>query len=252
LVDIANHTSGLPSSSRDFPASVMDSLKKLDLPGQIAFYQRYNQDSLLIDLHHLKIDTIPGTKYHYNGNAMMILVLLLERIYHQPYETVVTQYLKTRFNMYDTRTRVPLKQLGRFMQGYDSNGAPVQWFFHINQRDTDINTTLFYAGGPSMNSTMNDMLKYLKAQVEETDPAVKLTHQLTWGPKPGDFAIGLNWMYDLENGVKDYYHSGHTGLGFNTVCEFYPTERLGFMIVVNDNINQDKVSQLESDIHKAL
>jgi hypothetical protein len=59
-------------------------------------------------------------------------------------------------------------------------------------------------------------------------------------------------MLDLENGVKDFYHDGHTGIGFNTLCEFYPSEQLGFMIVVNDNIGQDKVSDLETAIHKAL
>jgi CubicO group peptidase (beta-lactamase class C family) len=252
LVDIANHTSGLPASMRNSPTTLMDSVKKLALSQQIQFFARYNQDSLLMDLHQLKIDTIPGTKYRYNGNAMMILIFLLERIYHQPYEVLLTQYLKSHLGMYDTRTRIPVKQIGRFIQGYDQNGVAVRWLDLKNSRDTDVNTNLFYTGGPSMNSTMKDMMKYLKAQIEDTDPAIRLTHQLTWGANPKDFAIGLNWMYDLEDGVKDYYHSGHTGIGFNTLCEFYPTEHLGFMIMVNDNISQDKVSQLETDLHKAL
>jgi CubicO group peptidase (beta-lactamase class C family) len=252
LVDLASHTSGMPNSAHDFPASVMDSVKKLPLPGQLDFFLRYTQDSLLRDLHNFKIDTIPGTKYRYNGNAMEVLILLLERIYKQPYETLVTNYLKTHLGMYDTRTRIPVVQLSRFIQGYDGNGDAIKWVDLKTNTSPDINTNLFYPGGPSMNSTMNDMMKYLQAQLTERDPAVKLSHQLVWGNNPKDFAIGLNWMYDLEDGVKDYYHSGHTGIGFNTVCEFYPTEQLGFMIVVNDIISQDKVSQLENEIHKAM
>jgi CubicO group peptidase (beta-lactamase class C family) len=252
LVDLANHTSGMPNAARDFPVSLMDSVKKLALPGQLNFFLRYNQDSLLKDLHHFKIDTIPGTKYRYNGNAMEVLILLLERIYKQPYEMIVTKYLKTHLNMFDTRTRIPVKQLGRFIQGYNGDGVAVKWYDLKINRDTDINTNLFYPGGPSMNSTMNDMMKYLRAQITENDPAIKLTHQLTWGNNPKDFAIGLNWMFDLEDGVKDFYHSGHTGIGFNTLCEFYPTKGVGLMIVVNDNISQDKVSKLENDIHKAM
>ena len=252
LVDIASHTSGLPGSMREFPARINDSLKTLDLPAQIQFFQKYNQDSMLRDLHYLKLDTIPGTKYHYNGNAMMILTLLLERIYHQPYEALVTHYLKTHLNMYDTRTRIPVKQFARFIQGHNDDGVPVKWLAVSSKKQKDINTTMFYAGGPSMNSTMNDMMKYLKAQIKATDPAIKLSHKLTYGPNPKEFAIGLNWMYDLEDGVKDYYHSGHTGIGFNTICEFYPDEQTGFMIVVNDNISQDKVSKLENDLHKAI
>jgi CubicO group peptidase (beta-lactamase class C family) len=252
LVDIANHTSGLPSSPRIFPQAVKDSLKQLPFPRQFEFYQRYNQDSLLADMHNYKIDTIPGTKYRYNGNAMMILILLLERIYHEPFETLVTKYLKTTLHMYDTRTRIPAGEMKRFMQGYNDKGIAINWYDPAINTGPDINTTMFYAGGPSMNSTMNDMMKYVDAQVDNTDPAIQLTHQLTFGANPKEFAIGLNWMYDLEDGVKDYYHDGHTGIGFNTLCEFYPTERLGFMIVVNDNVSQDKVAQLETDLHKAL
>jgi len=252
LVDLANHTSGMPNAARDFPVSLMDSVKKLALPGQLNFFLGYNQDTLLKDLHHFKIDTIPGTKYRYNGNAMEVLVLLLERIYKQPYEMLVTNYLKTHLNMYDTHTRIPVKQLGRFIQGYNGDGMAAKWYDLKINKDTDINTNLFYPGGPSMNSTMNDMMKYLRAQIDESDPAIKLTHQLTWGNNPKDFAIGLNWMFDLEDGVKDYYHAGHTGIGFNTLCEFYPAEGVGLMIVVNENVSQDKVSQLENDIHKAM
>jgi CubicO group peptidase (beta-lactamase class C family) len=203
LVDIANHTSGMPSSPRDLPAKLTDSIHKLPLSKQIKYYSTYNQDSLLRDLHHFKIDTIPGTKYRYNGNAMMVLMLLLERIYHQPYEELVTHYLRIHLQLYDTRTQVPEDQFGRFIQGYDKDGQPQQY----------VNTKMFF-GGPSMNSTINDMLGYLKANIEEKDPAIRLTHQLTWGSNPKDFAIGLNWMFDLEDGEKDYYHDGHTGIGF--------------------------------------
>ncbi len=252
LVDLANHTSGLPGSAREFPASVMDSITKLSLPKQLHFFLGFNQDTLLKDLHKFKIDTIPGTKYRYNGNAMEVLILLLERIYKQPYEILVTQYLETHLSMLYTRTRIPVNQLGRFIQGYNGEEKPVKWYDLEINKGADINTNLFYPGGPSMNSTMNDMMKYLQAQLKGNDPAIKLTQQLTWGNNPKDFAIGLNWMFDREDGVNDYYHEGHTGIGFNTLCEFYPTRHLGFMIVVNDNIGQDKVSQLEKDVYKEL
>jgi CubicO group peptidase (beta-lactamase class C family) len=198
-------------------------------------------------MHRFKLDTVPGTKYDYNGNAMMVLIFLLERIYQQPYEQLVTHYLKTHLDMDDTRTIVPAGHLNRFIQGYNTDGKPVEWF--DPETNHSVNTDLYYLGGPSMNSTMSDMLKYLKANIEEKDPAVRLTHQVTWGD-PKTFAVGLNWMIDLENGVKDFYHDGHTRIGFNTLCEFYPAEQLGFMIVVNDNIGQSKVSDLETAIHK--
>ncbi|MDF2431748.1 MAG: hypothetical protein JWP44_1379, partial [Mucilaginibacter sp.] len=229
LVDLANHTSGMPTVARELPDAQMASLKKLPLPEQLNFCLAYTEDSLLKDLHHFKIDTIPGTKHRYNGNAMEVLILLLERIYNQPYETLVTKYLKTNLDMVDSRTRVPVNQMGRFLQGYNAEGIAVQWYDPEINKGNDVNTNLFFLGGPSMNSTMDDMMKYLQAQLAESDPAIKLSHQLTWGSNPKEFAIGLNWMFDLEDGVKDYYHAGHTGLGFNTLCEFYPTQGIGLM-----------------------
>lgn len=251
LADIASHTSGLPKSSRDFPEKVMDSIKRLSLPGQLHFFEMYNQDTLMHDMHNFRLDTLPGTKYDYNGNAMTILILLLERIYHQPYEQLVTNYLKTHLGLYDTRTKIPVDQLGRFIQGYKDASRPVQWYDLKNYPAGVINTNLFYPGGPSMNSTMSDMLKYTISNVQEKDPAIKLAHQQTYLNSDGT-GIALGWMFGESNGKRYFYHSGKTGLGFSTLCSVYPGENLGFMILVNDTLNQDNVSDLMNTIKGAV
>ncbi|HEY4876667.1 MAG TPA: serine hydrolase domain-containing protein [Puia sp.] len=240
LVNLANHTSGISKSLHNFPKAVSDSLKKLPLVEQINFYSRFNQDSLLEDLHHIKLDTIPGTKYHYNGSTMMLLILLLERIYHEPYEQIVTSYLQTHLNMYDTKTIISAEEIKRFAQGYDNKNQP-QPYFNFKG----------FADAPSMNSTINDMLKYIEANLSEKDKAIKLTHQLTWGKKDG-FGLGLAWMIDTDNGVKYIYHSGSTRIGFNTLCLFYPGKDYGVIIIVNDNISEQKVGDIENKITAEL
>jgi CubicO group peptidase (beta-lactamase class C family) len=251
LIDIANHTSGLPKSSRNFPAKIMDSIKNLSLPKQLDFFAMYNQDTLMKDMHNFKLDTIPGTKYEYNGNAMTILILLLERIYHQPYEQLVTNYLNNHLGLYDTRTKVPVNQLNRFIQGYKDASRPVQWYDLKVNKTNEINTNLFYPGGPSMNSTMSDMLKYVIANVKETDPAIKLSHKNTFSQSDST-GLGLSWMIRNNNGKRSLYHSGRTGIGFSTLCVVYPEDRIGIMILVNDNLSQDNVSILGDKIRMAL
>src|ERR1700722_7462880 len=240
LVNLANHTSGISKSLHNFPKAVSDSLKKLPLVEQINFYSRFNQDSLLEDLHHIKLDTIPVTKYHYNGSTMRLLILLLERIYHEPYEQIVTSYLQTHLNMYDTKTIISAEEIKRFAQGYDNKNQP-QPYFNFKG----------FADAPSMNSTINDMLKYIEANLSEKDKAIKLTHQLTWGKKDG-FGLGLAWMIDTDNGVKYIYHSGSTRIGFNTLCLFYPGKDYGVIIIVNDNISEQKVGDIENKITAEL
>jgi CubicO group peptidase (beta-lactamase class C family) len=240
LVDLANHTSALPNQFHTFPQSILDSIGKLDRAAQGNYFNGYNQNSLLADLHNIKPDTIPGFKYQYNGNAMLLLMLLVERIYHQPYEQIVTHYLQKNLGMYHTKTLLTDSEIKQMAQGYDNHNQPQRY---INYQG--------FTGGPSMNSTISDMLTYIEANIIEKDKAIKLTHQLTWGKENG-FALGLGWMMDTYNGERYTYHDGHTGIGFNTHCIFYPKQKLGFIIIVNDNISQDKVSGVEDAIKADL
>jgi hypothetical protein len=96
------------------------------------------------------------------------------------------------------------------------------------------------------------MLTFLEANLAEKDKAIKLTHQRTWGNSKG-FAIGLGWMMNqTDTGERYIYHDGQTGIGFNTHCIFYPESKIGIIIIVNDIIDQDKVSGLERNIKLAL
>jgi CubicO group peptidase (beta-lactamase class C family) len=251
LVDLANHTSGMPRSPREVPEAMSDSISRLPLTTQVRLLRLYTQDSLLQDMHHFRIDTIPGTKYRYNGNAMMVLVVLLERIYHQPFEQLATHYLQTHLHLFDTRTAIPAGQMSRFAQGYGDSGRAIQWFDASDHSQRYATTLIFNSGGPSMNSTMTDMLKFTEANLVERDPAIRLTHQLTWRDSTG-FAVGLNWMSNLYNGERYFYHSGHTAIGFNTLCTLYPREHLGIVIFVNDNVDQDRVSEVERTVRAAL
>ncbi len=90
FVNLANHTSGLPTTFRKFSPAIQDSLRKLNMAQQVHFFSLYNEDSLLSDLHSVKLDTLPGTKFQYNTAAMELLEALLERIYKKPYEEIIT------------------------------------------------------------------------------------------------------------------------------------------------------------------
>ena len=177
------------SSSDLQPQTILDSINKLDRASQGNYFNSYNEDSLLSDLHHVMPDTIPGFKYKYNGNAMLLLELLIERIYKRPFEQVVTHYLQNNLGMYHTKTLLTDNEIKQLAQGYDNNNIAQRY---INYKG--------FTGGPSMNSTINDMLIYLQANLDEKDSAVKLTHELTWGGKNG-FALGLGHRATVLGGV---------------------------------------------------
>jgi len=240
LVDLANHTSGLPTPIHEFSKPVMDSVAQLNMQQVMRWLARYTADSLLSDLHRIKPVTIPGTRYHYSGDGMMLLILLLERIYNRPYEDLITAYLKEHLLMRDTRTLLSADDRKRLVQGYDEKDKAPMY--------EDLRG---YSGGPSMNSTLGDMIKYLKANLSEKDKAVVLSHRRTRG-NPDGFGIGLAWMIDYENKVRYIYHDGHTRIGFNTLFLFYPEKDYGVVILVNDNIGQNQVGEIENEITRDL
>ena len=240
LVDLANHTSGLPASFHNYPAGAMNALKEKSLTEQAAFFATYNQDSLLHDLHQLKPDTTPGTKFRYNSSAYMLLTLILERIYQKPYQDIVTSYLQKNLGMSQTKPVLDDVELKNGAQGYDRNDNPVAY---INLKG--------YFIGPTMNATVRDMLLFIDAQLAGKDPAIRLTHRQTFG-KPDGFGLGLGWMMNTEDGRRYLYHDGNTKIGFNTLCTIYPKQQLGIIIIVNDVTSQEKVGQLENTIRKLI
>lgn len=231
LVHLANHTSGLPGSFSAFP---YDSIGKLSSDAQFAYFENYKKDSLFKDLHQITPETTPGTSYHYNSNAFHILIAILERLYHRSYEQVLTDYLSTHLAMRDTKNNLSSAEAKRVVQGYNDRGEPMP---HYNNPQT-------MTGGPGLNSTLDDMLLYVSANLVEKNKALKVTHKTTWGD-PKSFAVGLGWMMNTNcRGDRYMYHSGRSR-GCHSLITFYPNRKSGMVILVNETVNQGRLFVLE-------
>ncbi len=240
VVQLANHTSGLPGVIRDLYPEEKIKLRELSFAGQANYLSHYNADSLQQDLHHVIPDTIPGTRYRYNTNGVMLLQYILERVYSCGYKKLITEYLQTRLGLHHITPILDRKQMKLAAQGYTKDAKPQSY----------VNLEGYYIG-PSINATMHDLLGYVRAQLDELDPAIRLSHQLTW-TGPNGFAVGLNWMSNTENATRYFYHEGNTKLGFNSLCTIYPMKQLGIFIIANDVHSQEKIGQMENTIHNAV
>jgi CubicO group peptidase (beta-lactamase class C family) len=209
LVDLANHTSALPAMSREYDDIYLDSISKLKPAAFREFYRVYTVDSLFRDMHRFTLDTVPGTKYRYNGNAMMVLIAILQRVYHTPYNELVTSFLKKELGMADTKPQLNAKEEKRLIAGHDENGKALT-FIPDNG----------FRAAPSMISTPADMLKYAAANLSGKNAAISLSHKITF-TKPDGMSLGLSWMLDKEdNGLPFIMHTGRDGFGFTSLC--YP------------------------------
>ncbi|WP_170172659.1 serine hydrolase domain-containing protein [Hymenobacter rigui] len=240
FVDLANHTSGLGGASRLYAPATKERLGKLNLADRVAHYSHYTADTLLHDLHGLRLESKPGTTYRYTGVGMLVLQLLLERVYQQPYEQLVTRYVKTRFGMHDTKRVLSAKEQQRYAIGYARPELPQA---HVNYTG--------YWGGPNLSSTPADLMKYLRANLAEREPAVRLAHQRTRGTAP-EFGLGLGWMLNSDaDGNRRIYHDGSSP-GYNTRFVLYPEQDLGIVILVNENISQARLTEMEEFLKQEL
>jgi CubicO group peptidase (beta-lactamase class C family) len=204
-------------------------------------YKHFNADSMLSRMHHFAVDTLPGTRYVYNGNAMSVLILLLEKIYHEPYEQLLTHFLLTHVGMFQTSSEFSAANMNKFPQGYNGHGQAMP-IIALSQ----------FITSPSVNSTVHDMLKYIQANLDEKDPAIKLTHRVTFDDNNGT-VIGLNWMMGKDDdGTLNIFHLGQTSAGFTSLCVFYPEEKTGYIIFVNDMISQGRLFDLEHYIRQEI
>lgn len=237
VADLANHTSAMPALSRDYSDKFMESLSNAKPETLSHFFEEYTADSLFKDMHHFKLDTIPGTKYRYNGNAIMVLIAILQRVYHRPYPELITAYLKRHYNMVHTRTQLTKIEEHEIIPGHDETGKVPPLVIDKGFR-----------AAPTMLSTPEDMLKFVKANLDKKDKATSLSHQVTF-TKPDGMQLGLNWMMGKEdNGLRYIMHTGRDGFGFTALCYMYPDKQAGIMIMVNDSTGEGAVTDLKDVI----
>jgi len=240
LVDLANHTASLPGTSHVYPKALGDSLRALALVPRLGYYNRYSADSLLADLHHLRPTALPGTTYRYNNLGPLILQLLLERVYQQPYEQLLTRYVQQHFGLRDTKRVLSAREQARYATGYET---PQRGQVPVNYTG--------YWGGTTLTSTPADLLRYAQANLAARDPAVRLAHQPTT-TLPEGYAVGLVWRLDTDAaGSRRIYHSGHFP-GYNTWLAAYPGQDVAVVLLVNDNISQDRLTELGQQLKLAL
>lgn len=236
LVNLANHTSGLPNWTINRP----DSLDNLQPFNQHLFYEKYTLNDLLRDLHNIKLDTVPGIRFNYSAAGINTLIIILQNIYSKPFEQLTREYFGARFGMRDTKKTLTKSEINRFVTGYDERRYAVPFFLQ--------NTA---ALGPGLVSTVQDMLKYISYNLQEKSEAVKLSHQHIY-TLVNDYALALCWMLNKNwQGDNYVFHNG-SGWGCISACTIYPTKSTGFIIFVNEKVSQERVGALERNLSSAL
>ena len=212
LQDLLDHRSGLPLSLPETNENSLAVLAQLK--------RNYSRRDFYNDLHKIKLTAIPGGETtQYSNAAVQLASFILERIYGMPYETLLKTRILTPLGMDATCLSASCSPTANVAVGYVGKDKPAP----------DDSTPLEAAG--ALKSTLNDMLKYARWQLEEKDPAVKLTHQPLF--TSGDYSAGLNWQIMRSNEKRIIWQSGNFP-GFHSLCVSLMSSKIAVVVLSND------------------
>jgi serine-type D-Ala-D-Ala carboxypeptidase/endopeptidase len=217
LWHLLNHNSGLPFALPDIPENRPPFPP---VPPEVARRIRaYGRADFQRDLHAVTIASLPGSGFSYSNAAVTLLSHILERLYRRPFEALVKAEIAGPLGMRDTFVVPTPEQAKRAAPGYDEHGVPAP----------PIDDSLLGAG--ALRSTVADMLGYARWQMEERDPAVRLSH----APHPisGKFSVGLNWQMMIDGSRRRIWQEGSMP-GYVSMCALLPHSRIALVAFANE------------------
>lgn len=221
LLNLSNHTSGLPSLPTNFQAQW-----PYDKSNP---YKYYNKQLLFTYLKTCRLNNEPGTTYAYSNVAVGLLGVILGKISGKPYEQMVQEVITVPLQMKSTVQHLSRILADRFVTVYDDQGEVTRaWDFDA------------LAAAGALRSTINDLAIYAKANMATDDSklskAFQLTHQVTF--KNSDTPIALGWHIIKVGGVDYTYHNGGT-YGSSSFLAFNTEKKLAVIVLSNASESTD-------------
>lgn len=221
LADLLDHRSGLPFVLPDRPELQPDYTGD-PTPWSTRVSnatKNYSRQDFFADLHKIKLTSAPGTEFKYSNAAAQLVGYILERIDGEPYEVLLKRNILQPLGMKETTITVAPAQRPHLANGYDKDG----------KRMPPFPDQLQAAGG--IKSSVSDLLKYVRWEIEEKDEAVKLSHQPQF--TSGKYAAGLNWQMMSTSDERLIWQEGNME-GFNSLCLAIPELKLGLVVLANE------------------
>jgi D-alanyl-D-alanine-carboxypeptidase/D-alanyl-D-alanine-endopeptidase len=215
LANLAEQNSGLPALPTNFFVST-------DTGGAFGSYSTADLAEFLAGY---SLPRAPGASFEYSNLGVGLLGLVLANHAGVSYEALVREIVLQPLEMDSTGVSLtPAMQEVRVV-GHDLQKRPVP----------DGAVSEPFAGAGSLESSMQDMLKFLAANLRA--PETELDRAMHHAQQPradaGSGKIGLNWLRStLSGGVGVVYHTGST-TGFSSFIGFDPDRHVGVIMLAN-------------------
>jgi CubicO group peptidase (beta-lactamase class C family) len=214
LVDLATHTSGLPT----LPSNIAP--KEPDNP-----YADYTVASLFQFLSSYELKRDIGAQFEYSNMGVGLLGQALARRAGTDYEALVRARITGPLKMENTRIALSPEMKSRLAVGHNGARQPVgNW---------DLPT---FAGAGALRSDARDMLTFIAAHLGYVESplgpamaAMTKVRRAGGGPRTD---VALAWMVAKREGREIFWHNGGTG-GYRSFMGYDPKSRVGVVVLSN-------------------
>src|SRR5450432_147563 len=223
LLDLSTQTSGLPRLPDNFtPKNPLNPYADYSVEQMYAFLSSY---TLTRDI---------GSKYEYSNLGVGLLGHILTLRSGTDYETLVRTRICQPLKMESTNIKLTPEMQGHLAGGHNPALLPVpNW---------DLPTL---AGAGALRSTVNDMLKFVAANLGlNKSPllaAMQMAHQSRRDTGIPDLEIGLGWHILKKFDSVVVWHNGGTG-GYHSFIGFDPKARKGVVVLSNSTNDIDDIA----------
>ena len=226
LFELATHTSGLPR----LPHRIRWlALKEPENP-----YASFSVEDLHAALSRTWLGWPRARRFRYSNFGGGLLGHALTTHSGLTYEQLVTERICRPLGLEDTLVVVPPGKRGRAAQGHGSGGEPVP--------DWELPAL---PGAGALRSTINDLLRFLRANLDPPDSRLGRAIELCQAPQvtvSKTMAAGLGWqIWSLSQAPGPMvWHNGGTG-GFFSFLGFVSQSRTAVVVLSNSAVSVDPV-----------
>jgi D-alanyl-D-alanine-carboxypeptidase/D-alanyl-D-alanine-endopeptidase len=232
LLDLATQSSGLPRMPSNF--------KPRDETNP---YSDYTVEEMYAFLSGYELPRDIGAQYEYSNLGVGLLGHVLGLRAGTSYEALLTERILKPLEMNDTRITLDESGKARLARGHTATGAPTaSW---------DLQTL---AGAGALRSTVNDMLKFVAANLDTVSKPlgpVLATTQLARRDLDAQMKIGLNWHILTAFQRPLVWHNGGTG-GYRSFIGVDPARQRGVVVLSNQSVAPDDIGFHILDVRSPL
>ena len=215
LINLANHTSGLPRMPANFDYSCL-----------VNPFADYTEEQLYEFLNQYELTGNIGEQYEYSNYGFGLLGHCLAAKRGMTYNDLLLNTVCEPMKLNDTNTKFTLNMLANLAKGHKLGVEIGNWDYQS-----------CFAGAAGIRSSAKDMLTYLSynmgLEVCDLSDALTLSHINTReeGETP---SIGLGWQINELDSMQIVWHDGETG-GYRSFIGFAKNEDKGVVVLTNSN-----------------